>query len=377
MSDFPRWSMPEVNFTETDAVKVQDEMFAAYRAFTGRTLAAGDPVRLFLLSIAAIIVQQRAAINHAGRQNLLTYAQGSYLDALGLFVGVTRLPETAATATFRFTLSAPLGSAYTIPAGFQVTNGTVTFATDAPALVPVGGLTVDARATCLTAGVAGNGYAPGLIGTMVSPATFIKSAENVTETTGGADREDDESLAERIRLAPNGFSTAGPKNAYVYHTKSVSPAIIDVSVSSPTPGVVSVFPLLKDGLENTDDLLTQISEHLNADDIRPLTDEVVVAWPKRHLYSIVVEYYINESNRANATTIRERVEAAVEEYRVWQGGKIGRDLDPEMLACKVKDAGAGRIVTLSPGFSDYAVLDSGTVAFCEGVEVNFLGFKAD
>lgn len=377
MSDFPRWEMPEVNFAETDAVKVQDEMFAAYRAFTGRTLAAGDPVRLFLLSIAAIIVQQRAAINHAGRQNLLTYAQGSYLDALGLFVGVTRLPETAATATFRFTLSAPLGSAYTIPAGFQVTNGTVTFATDAPALVPVGGLTVDARATCLTAGVAGNGYAPGEIGTMVSPATFIKSAENVTETTGGADREDDESLAERIRLAPNGFSTAGPRNAYVFHTKSVSPAIIDVSVTSPTPGVVKVFPLLKDGLELTDDLLTQISEHLNADDIRPLTDEVVVAWPKRHLYSIVVEYYINESNRANAATIRERVEAAVEEYRVWQGGKIGRDLDPEMLACKVKDAGAGRIVALSPGFSDYAVLDSGTVAFCEGVEVNFLGFKAD
>lgn len=377
MSDFPRWSMPDVDFVETDAEKVKDEIFAAYRAFTGRTLADGDPVRLFLLSIAAIIIQQRAAINHAGRQNLLTYAQGNYLDALGLFVGVTRLPETAATATFRFTLSAALGSAYTIPAGFQVTNGAVTFATDEPALVPVGELVTEARATCLTAGTAGNGHAAGAIATMVSPATFIASAENVTETTGGADREDDESLAERIRLAPNGFSTAGPRNAYVYHTKSVSPAIIDVSVASPSPGVVVVYPLLKDGLENTDDLLTQIDDYLNADDIRPLTDEVIVEWPARHHYTIVVEYYINESNRANAATIRERVEAAVEEYRVWQGGKIGRDLDPEMLACKVKDAGAGRIATLTPAFSDYAALDPGTVAFCDGVTVNFLGFKAD
>ena len=117
MSETPRWNMPAVDFVETDAERVQAEIFEAYQAFTGRTLAEGDPVRLFLLSIAAIIVQQRAAINYAGQQNLLTYAQGNFLDALGLFVGVSRLPETAAAATFRFVLSASLGSAYEIPAG--------------------------------------------------------------------------------------------------------------------------------------------------------------------------------------------------------------------------------------------------------------------
>ena len=67
----PRWNMPEVNFTETDAQKVQDEIFAAYTAFTARTLADGDPVRLLLLSLAPIIIQQRAALNYAGQQNRL------------------------------------------------------------------------------------------------------------------------------------------------------------------------------------------------------------------------------------------------------------------------------------------------------------------
>lgn len=373
----PRWGMPSVEFIETDAERVQDEIFAAYTAFTGRRLADGDPIRLFLLSIAAIIVQQRVAINYAGQQNLLTYAQGNFLDALGLFVGVNRLPETAATATFKFTLAHPLGSAYVIPAGFQVTNGDVTFATNESVVVPVGELSIETRATCIEAGVVGNGYDEGTIDTMVSPSAFLASAANTTETTGGSDKEDDASFAERIRLAPNGFSTAGPRKAYEYHTKSVNPAIIDVAVLSDAPGSVRVHPLLEDGVEQTEDLLEQVREHLNSDDIRPLTDNVMVEWPGRHNYSIVVEYYINESDRVNASAIRARVEAAVEEYRIWQGSKIGRDLDPEMLACKVKDAGAGRIATLTPSFSDYAELGAGVVAHCTSVTVNFLGFKAD
>lgn len=373
----PRWDMPAVEFIETDAERVQNEIFAAYKAFTGRTLADGDPIRLFLLSIAAIIVQQRAAINYAGQQNLLTYAQGNFLDALGVFVGVSRLPETAATATFKFTLARTLGSAYVIPAGFQITNGDVTFATNDAVAVEVGELTTEVRATCITAGTVGNGYAVGSIDTMVSPTTFLASAVNTTETTGGSDAEDDASFAERIRLAPNGFSTAGPRKAYEYHTKSVNPAIIDVAVLSHSPGSVFVHPLLEDGVEQTEDLLEQVREHLNSDDIRPLTDNVMVEWPKRHNYSIVVEYYINESDRVNASAIRSRVDAAVEEYRVWQCSKIGRDLDPEMLACKVKDAGAGRIATLTPSFSDYAELGADVVAHCTSVTVNFLGFKAD
>lgn len=377
MSETPRWNMPAVDFVETDAERVQAEIFEAYQAFTGRTLAEGDPVRLFLLSIAAIIVQQRAAINYAGQQNLLTYAQGNFLDALGLFVGVSRLPETAAAATFRFVLSASLGSAYEIPAGTQITNGLVTFATDEAAVIPAGEYIADVRATCLTAGTAGNGYAVGAIDTQVSPATFIESAINITATSGGSDRETDAALAERIRLAPNGFSTAGPRNAYISHTKAVSPAIIDVSVLSPNPGEVVVYTLLRDGLENTQDILDQISAHLNADDIRPLTDQVTVSYPMKHPYSIAVSYYINESDRANAETIRARVEAAVEEYRVWQGGKIGRDLDPEMLACKIKDAGAGRIETLTPAFDDYMPLGPDTVAYCEDVNIIFQGYKAD
>ena len=57
---------------------------------------------------------------------------------------------------------------------------------------------------------------------------YLKSVENITESSGGTDIESDDSYRQRIFLAPETFSVAGPKLAYVYHTKSVLSDIIDV-----------------------------------------------------------------------------------------------------------------------------------------------------
>ena len=85
---FPRWNLPAVEFLTTDAESIKSEILTKYQEITGRSLAAGDPVRLFLLSIADIFIQQRAAVNTAAQQNLLSYAQGEYLDALGTYLSV-------------------------------------------------------------------------------------------------------------------------------------------------------------------------------------------------------------------------------------------------------------------------------------------------
>ena len=42
--------------------------------------------------------------NIAARQNLLTYAQGDHLDALGIMVNTYRIPAKGATVTLRYTL---------------------------------------------------------------------------------------------------------------------------------------------------------------------------------------------------------------------------------------------------------------------------------
>ena len=353
MSDTPRWNLQPVTFIETDPEAIRSEIITGFEKASGRTLTAGDPVRLFLLSIADVIIQQRTAIQVASQQNLLAYAQGEYLDALGTLLAVTRLEESRAVTTIRFTLSQALGSVYTIPAGTEVTNGVVTFATDEELLIPIGETTGEVTASCTTTGPAGNDYLAGQINTIVKPMTFVQSAENITITTGGANAESDADFADRIRLAPNSFSVAGPEKAYIYHAKSVSASIIDVSIDSPTPGEVDVYPLLTGGTLPTEEIRQQILEHLSDETIRPLTDYVQVLSPEAVNYEIVVDYWINREDSSRAAQIQTAVEAAVEEYRLWQQGKIGRDIVPMKLLQLVSIAGASRVdaSTMKPAAS--------------------------
>lgn len=371
----PRWGLPDVEFLETDAETIKAEILIGYEQASGRTLAAGDPVRLFLLSLASIIIQQRTTINQAAQQNLLTYAQGEYLDALGALLSVERLEESRAVTTIKFTLSQALATVYTIPAGTEVTNGTVTFATDHDLDIPKGELSGSVTASCTVPGEVGNDYLAGQVTTIVKPMTFVAKAENVTITTGGSEAESDASLAERIRLAPNSFSVAGPEKAYIYHAKSVSSSVIDVSVTSPTPGEVDVYVLLSGGVLPQEETLQQISDYLNDSSIRPLTDYVKVLAPKAVNYQIELHYWIGREDSSRAEQIKAEVTAAVEKYRLWQQGKIGRDILPAKLIQYVMQAGASRIDSPTMKPADFKALESGQVAQCTDVKVVYEGIK--
>lgn len=371
----PRWGLAPTDFLETDSEKIKSQIITGFEQASGESLAAGDPRRLFLLSIADVIIQQRTAINIAAQQNLLSYAQGSYLDALGALLSVERLSESRAVTTMRFTLSQALGSVYTVPEGTQVTNGVVTFETDEDLLIPIGQTQGDVSASCTVAGVVGNDYLAGQISTIVTPMTFVAGAENTTITMGGADAEGDDEYAERIRLAPNSFSVAGPEKAYVYHAKSVSPAIIDVKVDSPTPGEVDVYVLLTDGTLPTSDTLEQIEAYLSAEEIRPLTDYVVVKAPTASNYEIELHYWISQEDSSKAAQIQADVEAAVEQYRLWQQTKIGRDIPPGKLLQLVFAAGANRVDDSTMKPSAWKKLESMQVAQCTGVKVVYEGYK--
>lgn len=371
----PRWGLAPVNFLETDAETIRSQIITGFEKASGDTLAAGDPRRLFLLSIADVIIQQRTAINLAAQQNLLSYAQGNYLDALGQLLAVERMAESKAVTTLEFTLSQALGSVYTIPAGTQVTNGVVTFETDEDLLIPIGQTKGEVSASCTVAGPVGNDYLAGQISTIVTPMTFVSGAQNTTITTGGADAESDPDFADRIRLAPNSFSVAGPEKAYVYHAKSVSPAIIDVKVNSPTPGEVDVYVLLTDGTLPTEDTLEQIEEHLSDENIRPLTDYVVVKAPTASNYEIELHYWINQEDASKAAQIQADVEAAVEQYRLWQQTKIGRDITPGKLLQLVFAAGASRVDNSKLKPATWKKLEAMQVAQCTKVNVVYEGYK--
>lgn len=67
-----RFNLPDINFLEVGSQRVTDEIIAEYERITDRALAPSDPVRLFLLSLAAIIIKQRNAFDLGAKQNLLS-----------------------------------------------------------------------------------------------------------------------------------------------------------------------------------------------------------------------------------------------------------------------------------------------------------------
>lgn len=89
--------------------------------------------------------------------------------------------------------------------------------------------------------------------------------------------ETDERLRKRTQLALEGFSTAGPVGAYIFHSLSASNEVKSVSVKSPNPGEVlaTILSNIGDGTVSQE-LIDSVLAKLNEDDIRPLTDLISV-----------------------------------------------------------------------------------------------------
>lgn len=352
--------LPEIVFADSSKDKAEALIIGEYEKASGRSLSPADPVRIFLLAITAVIIMLLERINETGKQNLLRYASGDNLDHIGAMVGVERTPATAAAVTMQVNLSTELETATVIPAGTRFTAGdSVFFATAEGNTIPAGTTSGSFRAYCLEPGTIGNGYAIGSIDTLVDPIPYVRNVSNITASDGGNDKQDDESYREDIRMAPERYAAAGPEAAYIYHAKKASSLITDVSVISPSAGVVDVRPLLEGGAMPGEEILQTVRLALNDRRVRPLTDKVNVLAPTAANYNINLTYYINSDDSQYTEQIVAAVNKAVEEYISWQSARLGRDINPSELIARVMTAGAKRVNVTAPA---YTVLSRSQVA---------------
>ena len=366
-------SLPDILFVGASKEAVEALIIGEYEKAANRTLAKGDPVRLFLLVIANIIILLLNKINETGKQNLLRYASGKNLDHLGALVGAERIPAVAATTTIKVELSAALGNNATIPAGTRFTAGdNVFFSLDHTMIITAGQLTGQGSATCTQSGSIGNGYLAGQIKTLVDPLPYVKSVSNVTTSEGGADIQDDESYRDNIHEAPESFSVAGPEGAYKYHAKRASSQIVDVAVLSPTPGTVEVRPLLVGGKIPGSELINQVKAALDDKRVRPLTDKVTVLAPTKVEYALNVAIYIDRADETKASAIEAAAKKAAEEYVLWQKSRLGRDINPSELIARLMSTGVKRVTVTSPTFTKLTDIQ---VAICNSSSVNMGGIE--
>lgn len=343
----------EYAFVETSPEKLAAALTAMYEKLSGQAVYPASPERLFIQWVANFLVQERVLLNHTGNQNIPSRARGENLDALAqLYGGPGRPQAKAAVCTQRFHISEPQRSAVLVPAGTRVSGpGGAEFATVEDLYIPIGAACGDVLVRCRTPGTRGNGLLPGQLSTLIDLYDYCTATENVTQSEGGSDAATDEEFYRLLRQSMDAFSCAGARGGYEYFAKQVSTEIGDVMANSPEPGVVKLYVLMKDGSLAGEALKEQVLAACSADEVRPLTDLVLVEDPEEAEYNVSFTYYTQTGTGKPAAEIKAAVERAVEQYTAWQSAKLGRDINPSTLHGLLMQTGVKRVELTEPVFT--------------------------
>lgn len=159
----------------------------------------------------------------------------------------------------------------------------------------------------------------------------------------------DDALRERIQMAMEGLSTAGPRNAYIFHARSADGRVADATAISPAPAevVVTVQSVLGNGAA-APDLLAVVGTYLNDDDRRPVADRLTVQSAQVLPYTVAAVLYMtgtgpeSEPIRASAEA---RLAALVNTRR-----RLGQEVNRSALDAALHIEGVKRVEL--PGWSD-------------------------
>lgn len=181
--------------------------------------------------------------------------------------------------------------------------------------------------------------------------------------------EEDARLRERIQLALEGFSTAGPIGAYKFHALGASSDVHDVAITSPAPGEVRVTILATYGDGEPDQaLLDTVEETLNADDVRPLTDLVIVQAATIVPYTVEAE--LDVKHGPDASLVLAEAEEAVVAY-VEKQRRLGAPIARSGLFAALHREGV-RSVDLTEPASDIEI-EPTEVGHCTEITVTVAG----
>lgn len=178
------------------------------------------------------------------------------------------------------------------------------------------------------------------------PANVLTGAAGVMES--------DEDLRRRVLLAPDSYSVAGPRSAYVYHALSADPDVLDASATSPAPGEVVVSVLSRTGNgAPAPAVLAAVEAAVNGDTVRPLTDQVTVQ--AAELIAFVVTAQLALYAGPDSQLILDTAAAALDAFLA-KSRRLGRDIPRSALVAALHVGGVQRVHLVAPA-ADIVVTD--------------------
>ncbi len=177
--------------------------------------------------------------------------------------------------------------------------------------------------------------------------------------------EKDERLRKRAQMALEGFTTAGPRKAYIFHALSADVRVKDVAVTKPAPGDIMITILSTEGDGTASpELLAIVAAALNDEEIRPLNDTVLLQ------SATIIHYAISASLLLFSGPGEEAVLAAArKDARAYADAchALGTMVARSGLDAALHKAGVQKVNLFSP--AGEIAPDAVSAAYCYGITV--------
>lgn len=183
--------------------------------------------------------------------------------------------------------------------------------------------------------------------------------------------ESNDSLRRRVQLSFEGFSTAGPEGAYLFHALGSDARVLDADARSPVPGqvIVAVLSNVGDGVAPSD-LLAAVNATLSDEEVRPLTDQVLVESAGIVNYAITAQLKLYPG--PDATVVLDAANASAAAYAE-TNHRLGRDVTLSGLYAALHQEGVQNVVLTSP-VADIAVARN-QAPYCTGITITSAGIN--
>ena len=133
------------------------------------------------------------------------------------------------------------------------------------------------------------------------------------------------------------------------------------------PGTVLMYVIGENGTQLTDAELQLISEACNDNSVRCFNDKVIVKNAEILSYKISVTVYISPDDEVE--TVKDNITQAVEDFKAWQCGKIGRQINKDKLQMYIMQAGAYKVEISDLNSS---TVPANYVAICGSTSIAFV-----
>lgn len=184
--------------------------------------------------------------------------------------------------------------------------------------------------------------------------------------------ESDDEFRQRIVLAPEAFSTAGPELAYVALAKGAAGDVLDASAISPARGevLISVLSRTGDGTASAD-LIEAVEDATTASTKRPLGDAVTVASAQIRSFGIAAQLHTFAG--PDLSVVLASARAQLDAYLI-DNRKLGRTITRSGISAALTVAGVHRVELVTP--ADDVTCDRRQAGWCTAIVIEHGGYAS-